>query len=140
MWLVRTVPGRADETLHLTSPVAPTPRRFAFPAVTIQTATGTLTVKVEGTVEAGVTPDGERRFHFAANRTVTFALTSRPGPAAAPIVEGSTKTTVPVPGPEEVIGFEMPPLRVPGGATLPDRLSIRVRLTSLPMQETARPR
>ena len=140
LWLVRTVPGRADETLHLTSPVVQVPRPFAFAPVTIQTATGTLTIKVEGTVEVGVTPEGERRFQFAANRTVTFALTSRPGPATAPIVEGSTKMTVPVPGPDEVLEFEMPPLRIPGGATLPDRLSIRVRLKSLPMQEMTTPR
>jgi hypothetical protein len=140
LWLVRTVPGRADETLHLTSPVVQLPQPFAFAPVTIRTATGTLTVKVEGTVEVGVTPEGERRFHFAANRTVTFALTSRPGPAPAPNVEGSTKMTVPVPGPHEVLEFEMPPLRIPGGASLPDRLSIRVRLRSLPMQEMTTPR
>jgi hypothetical protein len=140
LWLVRTLPGRADETLHRTSPVLQVPRPFAFEPVTIQTATGTLTVKVEGTVEVGVTPEGQRRFHFAANRTVTFALTSRPGPAAAPMVEGSTKMTVPVPGPHEVLEFEMPPLRIPGGASLPDRLSIRVRLTSIPMQEMTTPR
>jgi hypothetical protein len=74
------------------------------------------------------------------NRTVTFAPANRSARDTAPIVEGSTKTTVPMPGPDEVLSFEMPPLRIPGGATVPDRLSIRVRLTREPMQETPRPR
>jgi hypothetical protein len=140
LWLVRTVPGRTDETLHITSPIIEVPRPFAFPSVTIETPTGTLTVKVDGTVELGVTPEGDRRFHFAAKRTVTFALTTRPGLAAAPVVEGSTKMTVPIPEPHEVLEFEMPPLRIPGGISLPDRLSIRVRLRPSPMKEITTPR
>jgi hypothetical protein len=77
LWLVRSVPGQADQTSHLAAAVAPFPRSFVF---------------------------------------------------AAPIVEGSTKTSVPMPGPDDVLSFEMPPLRVPGGAVVPDRLSIRVRV------------
>jgi hypothetical protein len=135
LWLVRTAPGRVDETLHITSPVVSIPRQFAFNPVTIQTSTGALYVRVEGTVEVGTSPEGDRRFYFSANRTVNFAPTNRPPRDGARAVEGSTKTTVPMPKPDEVLSFEMPPLRIPGGETLPDRLSIRVRLTSVPMRK-----
>jgi hypothetical protein len=128
LWLVRRTPGRADETLHITSQVVPFPLAYAFAPLTIQTATGSLTVKVEGTVETGQSSEGERRFHFTATRSVTSLTTARPAPDGKPIVEGSTKTTVAMPGPEEVLSFEMPPLKTPEGVALPDRLSIRVRL------------
>jgi len=135
LWLVRSAPGRVDETLHITSPVIAIPRQFAFNPVTIQTSTGALYVRVEGTVEVGTSPEGDRRFYFSANRTVNFAPTNRPPRDGARAVEGSTKTTVSMPKPDEVLSFEMPPLRIPGGETLPDRLSIRVRLTSVPMRK-----
>jgi hypothetical protein len=33
-------------------------------------------------------------------------------------MQGSTKTTVALPGPDEVLSFEMPPLRASDGVTL----------------------
>jgi hypothetical protein len=135
LWLVRSAPGRADETLQITVPAMSVAQRFAFSPVSIQTGTGVLNVRVEGTVEVGTSAEGERRLYFSANRTVNFAPANRPARDSAPIVEGSTKTTVSMPGPDEVLSFEMPPLRVPGGQTLPDRLSIRVRLTPVPMRK-----
>ena len=130
LWLVRSTPGRADETLHVTSQVMPIPSPFAFAPMTIQTSTGSLSIKVEGTIEAGLTSDGDRKFHFTARRTTTTLTSNRPARDDKPVVEGSTKTTVGMPGPEEVLSFEMPPLRTAEGVTLPDRLSIRVRLSS----------
>jgi hypothetical protein len=93
-----------------------------------------LNVRVQGTIEVGTSAEGERRFYFSANRSISFAPTNRPPRDGAPLVEGSTKTTVPLPGPDEVLSFEMPALRIPGGAALPDRLSIRIRLTPVPMR------
>ena len=133
LWLVRSTPGRADETLHITSQVVPFPVSYAFAPLTIQTATGTVTVKVEGTIETGQSLEGEPRFHFTATRNVTSVTTARPTRDGKPVVEGSTKTTVALPGPDEVLSFEMPPLRTPEGVTLADRLSIRVRLAPSPI-------
>lgn len=130
LWLVRTTPGLADETLHTTAQVVAFPMAYTFAPVTIQTATGSVTVKVEGTVETGQAPDGERRFHFTATRSVMSVTSARPARDGKPIVEGSTKTTVALPGSDEVLSFEMPPLKTPEGVTLPDRLSIRVRVAS----------
>ena len=130
LWLVRSTPGRADETLHVAKQVMPIPSPYAFAPLTIQTSTGSLSVKVEGTIEVGLSSEGERKFHFTAQRTTTTLTSNRPARDDKPVVEGSTKTTVGMPGPEEVLSFEMPPLRTAEGVTLPDRLSIRVRLSS----------
>jgi hypothetical protein len=129
LWLVRTSPGRPDETLHLTSTVVPIPTAFSFPPVTAEGRAGKLSVKVEGTIESGRSADGEYRLHFTATRSVTAMTSARPVAESKPTVEGSTKTTVALPDPNEVISFELPPLRTADGATLPDRWSIRVRLS-----------
>ena len=119
MWLVRSTPGRADETLHITSQVVPIPVSYAFAPLTIQTATGTVTVKVEGTVETGQSPRGRTplSLHGNAERDIRDDGAAR-ARTAKPTVEGSTKTTVALPGPDEVLSFEMPPLRTPEGVTL----------------------
>jgi hypothetical protein len=134
LWLVRSTPGRADETLHITSQIIPIPVSYAFAPLTIDTAAGSVTVKVEGTVEVGESSEGERRVHFTATRSVTSSTSNRPARDARPVVEGSTKTTVALPGPDEVLSFEMPPLRTADGVTLPDRLSIRVRVAPSPIR------
>ena len=83
---------------------------------------------MEGTLESGRTADGERRLHFTATRAVAAVTSARPARDGKPVVEGSTKTTIALPGPDEVLSFELPPLRTTEGATLPDRLSIRLRI------------
>jgi hypothetical protein len=130
LWLVRTRPGRPDETLHVTETVMPIPRPFSFAPMTIESPGGTLNVRVEGTLESGRTADGERRLHFTATRAVAAVTSARPARSSEPVVEGSTKTTIAFPGPDEVLSFELPPLRTTDGATLPDRLSIRLRIAS----------
>lgn len=134
LWLVRSTPGQPEETLHLASQLMPIPVAYSFPPVTIQTAAGPIMIKVEGTLEAGRSPDGQRRFHFAAARTVTASTSSRPARDVKPIVEGSHKVTFAIPEGDEVLAFEMPPLRTPNGTTLPDRLSIRVRISRSPVR------
>ena len=131
LWLVRSAPGRADETRHVTSQLIAMPTKYAFAPLAIDTKLGTLAVVVEGTVEVGLSPDGERGFHFTATRKMTMPAAAQPGRETWAVAEGSTKTTVALPGPDEVLSFEMPPLRAPDGVTLPDRLSIRVRITGV---------
>lgn len=132
LWLVRSTPGSADQTLHVSAPLMPIPVSYAFAPMMIQTATGSVSVKVDGTIEAGLTPEGEQRLHFTASRAVTTVTDSRPVRDGQALSEGSTKTTLKMPGAEEVLSFEMPPLRTADGAILPDRLSIRVRVNAPP--------
>lgn len=140
LWLVRSAPGQPDATMHLTSSVSSIPVTFAFAPITIETASGTATVQVEGTVEVGNTPEGERRFFFSASRRLGFTPANRPARDGAPLNEASSKTSVPVPSEDQILSFELPPMQLPGGATLPDRFSIRVRLTPRAMQPMPRTR
>ncbi len=140
LWLVRSAPGHADTTTHVTSLVSSIPAAFAFAPVTIDTGSGTATVQVAGVVEVGLTPEGERRFFFSASRRMGFVPANRPVRDGAPQNEGSSKTSVPVPSEDQILSFELPPLRLPGGATLPDRFSIRVRLTPRDMPPMPRTR
>jgi hypothetical protein len=140
LWLVRSAPGQPDATMHLTSSVSSIPVTFAFAPITIETGSGTAAVQVEGTVEVGNTPEGERRFFFSASRRLGFTPANRPARDGAPLNEASSKTSVPVPSEDQILSFELPPMQVPGGATLPDRFSIRVRLTPRAMQPMPRTR
>ncbi|MCC7044322.1 MAG: hypothetical protein IT183_10685 [Acidobacteria bacterium] len=126
--------------MHVTSSVTSIPATFAFAPITIDAASGTATVQVEGTVEVGYTPEGERRFFFSANRRLGFVPANRPARDSAPVNEGSSRTSVPVPGPDQILSFELPPLQLPGGGVLPDRFSVRVRLTPRDMQPMPRTR
>jgi hypothetical protein len=139
LWLVRSSPGRADDTRHVTSLVGPLPNAFGFAPIAIQAPTGAMTVRVEGTVEAGTSPTGEPQFHFSATRTTSFAPATRAARDLPPSVEGSTKTTVAMPGPDEVLSFELPPLQTPNGATVPDKLSVRVRVVREPSRVRKQP-
>jgi hypothetical protein len=141
LWLVRSAPGQPDTTMHLTSSVSSIPVTFAFAPITIEAASGTATVQVEGTVEVGYTPEGERRFFFSASRRLGFSPANRPARDGAPSNEASSKTSVPVPSEDQILSFELPPLQLPGGGgVLPDRFSIRVRLTPRDMQPMPRTR
>jgi hypothetical protein len=131
LWLVRSSPG-SDEVRHLRSPVGSIPMSFGFAPISIQTSAGTLTVKVEGTVESGATATGSPQFHFSAKRTTMFAPANRAARDTTPVVEVSTKTTVAMPGPDDVLSFELPPLQTPDGRHVADRLSVRVKLTPEP--------
>lgn len=137
LWLIHSAPNRPDEVLHTTAAVWSMPRPFAFAPVTIHTPDAVVTVKVNGSVEVGHTPEGEPTFYFSANRAVTFAPLNRPARDVAPSVEGTTKTSVAIPGPDDVLAFEMPALRIPGGPALPDGFSVRVRLTPVAARPAA---
>jgi hypothetical protein len=140
LWLVHAVPGAGGRTLHArVAQVYQFPRAFTFAPLTIHTPSGVLTVLVQGTVETTLTREGEPRLSFSAQRSVAFAPVGRAARDTPPVTEGSTKTAVPIPTANEVLSFEMPPLKTPGGATLPDLLSIRLRLSAPPAAQTTAP-
>jgi hypothetical protein len=136
LWLVHSAPGKDDEVLQ-TSTVAHTGGGdFAFPPVTIQTKTGTTNVRVTGTLELGVDADGQPRFVFGATRRVMFTPSTRaPRDRTAPADSGGVANTVlAIPGPDEVLSFEMPPIDAAGVPQMPDHFAIRVRLSPLTMR------
>ena len=89
-----------------------------------------MSVKVEGTIETGLSPEGEQRLHFTASRSVTTADEQPSVARWQGRHRGQHQDDDAMPGPDEVLSFEMPPLRTADGATLPDRFSIRVRVNA----------
>ena len=126
LWFVRTAPGQPEEVLAQPVVVISKEAAVAFAPLTLEAPEGPVVVRVTGSFDITKGSSGEELV-FVAARTITPASGS-PRDGAAQI-QGTSKVTTPMPGPEEVLSFEMPPIRLHGGAELPDRLSVRVQIT-----------
>jgi hypothetical protein len=131
LWLVHQ-PATGDERV-----VQAKPRfkgnwfQFSFLPLRIDTPRGVLNVEVGGALSIATGTAGEKELTFSTRRAVTY--TGADGNAhvfvKAPEASGGSESKMPMPGPTEVLSFEMPPLQIPtGGPALPDRLSIRIRI------------
>jgi hypothetical protein len=131
LWLVHSIPNRPDEVLMTSTIATTTVGDFAFAPVAVQTSTGLITVRVTGTVELGRDANGTPKLVFGARRRTSFVPASRQPRDGEASVEagGVASTVVAVPGPEEVLSFEMPPLQGAGLPTVPDGFAIRLRLS-----------
>ena len=100
---------------------------FAFSPFTIDTSAGPLNVQIRGSLR--VTADrGSPELVFTTMRTIRYS-SNGPNRDATSSSSGSSTTRNPMPGPDEVLSFELPPIRVPNSsATLPDQYSVRVRI------------
>jgi hypothetical protein len=87
-----------------------------------------FTIEIQCFVEEGNTPEGRHLF-VSASRRVRFAAATGSVRDVRPVFEGSLKTSVPFPKPEEVLAFELPPIQVPGAPSVPDRFALRLRVT-----------
>jgi hypothetical protein len=127
LWLVRSAPGRKDESTHTALRVTQDGGAFAFPPVRIETALGPVVVQVTGSFRVRPEgPDGQRLV-FTTSRRATQASGGTPRDTALS-VSGSSTTTTALPGPEEVLAFELPPVRLPNGGEAPDQFSVRLQI------------
>lgn len=128
LWLVHRVPGKPDEVLHqaLRAPRLGAP--FAFSPVTIETPHGAMVVQVTGSFEIETAASGDDRLVFVTKRRVTPARFNPSVRDTLPNSEGGSRTTTIMPGPEDVLAFEMPAIRVKGQRTA-DQFSVRARIT-----------
>ena len=131
LWLVRTDkahPEKPDFNLQglILQKVRGTPAEFAFSPFTLDTSAGPLNVQITGSVR--VTTELGPQLIFTTTRTVRYSSVG-PGRDATSTASGSSATTNPMPGPDEVLSFELPPIRVPNSsATVSDQYSVRVRI------------
>lgn len=129
LWLVRSAAGKQEEVLHQLVRTAQNPAQFAFSPLTSTTVRGPVVMQVTGTVAVRTTPSGPQ-LTFETRRRATF-----PKPGTGPRdpshhVQGNSRMVIPLPGPEEVLSFELPPLPDrDGGTYASDQLSVRVRIT-----------
>ena len=123
LWLVHQVPGQPEAVFHQVVRPQQNQAEFAFAPVTITTPSGQANVHVTGSLR--VSPS--RQLIFFTNRRVSY-----PGQAdSATNTSGAGKIVRDIPSTEEVISFNMPPIRTAGTpAALPDQFSIRFRTSS----------
>jgi hypothetical protein len=129
LWLVRSVAGKQDEVWHQTLRTGHDETAFAFAPVTAETARGPVVLQVTGSVAVSSSPAGPQ-LQFETKRRATYPATDAAPRDGGQDVQGGSRTTIPLPGPEEVLSFQLPPLTGRSDRpAVPDQLSVRVRIT-----------
>src|SRR5262249_43778448 len=101
---------------------------FAFSPFTIDTQAGPVNVQITGMLRVTRDETGEPSLFFTTARSLRYS-SSGPTRDATSTWTGSSTTKNPMPGPDEVLSFELPPIRMPNGtATVSDQYSVRVRI------------
>jgi hypothetical protein len=123
LWLVHSAPGRQESVLHQQLRAPLEGADFAFAPMSIETPRGPAIVQVRGSLSV---TDGQQLI-FVTNRTVKFRSPS--ARESAFDTQGGGRTVNAMPGPAEVLSFDMPPILGPqGSGTLPDQFSVRVQI------------
>ncbi len=126
LWLVRSVRGAADETTYQTLRASKEGAMFAFAPVSIQTPEGAVRIQVTGSFATSSGPGGPRLI-FVTERRVSFG----PVGGASTDEQGTSRVTKPMPGPDDVLSFELPPIEAASGRpAVSDQFAVRVRIRS----------
>jgi hypothetical protein len=129
LWLVHSAPGKKEETLHQVLTGVRGSAQFAFAPVTVGAQETRVNLQVSGVLRFTMDDTGARQLVFITMRNAKFSPVGGPARDTLPSTQGASTTTHPMPGPDDVLSFEMPPIRVPnGGPAIPDQFSIRVRI------------
>jgi hypothetical protein len=131
LWLVRTdksQPEKPDFNLQgLVLQAVRGTADFAFSPFTVDTPAGPVSVQITGALRV-TTDDGSPQLIFTATRTVRYSPAGSNRDATS-AVTGTSTTRNPMPGSDDVLSFELPPIRVPNDtAMLPDQYSVRLRI------------
>jgi len=101
---------------------------FAFSPFAVDTSAGPVNVQITGSLRGVTIEGGGSWLVFTTTRTVRY---SSAGPSRDPTssTTGTSTTRNPMPGPDDVLSFELPPIRVPNsGVIVPEQYSVRVRI------------
>lgn len=132
LWLVRNAPDRPDAVVHQKLLVTHEGAAFAFAPSRIETPHGALVVQITGSFSVVKDAAGAEQLVFLTGRRVTFSGSSQPRDTF-PDTQGVSRTLNPMPGPDDVLSFELPPLKPARGRPgAPDRFEVRVRITPAP--------
>jgi len=132
LWLVRTDrahPERAEFNMQgLVVNVRGTDE-FAFSPFAIDTSAGPANIQVSGVLRS-VNEEGSVQLVCILARTIRYATNDATRNASASVT-GTSTTRNPMPGPDDVLSFELPPITVPNtSATVPEQYSVRLRIRS----------
>jgi hypothetical protein len=131
LFLVRTDkahPENPDFNLQgLILPAVRSTAEFAFSPFTIDTPSGPLNVQITGVLRV-TAEETSPQLVFMMTRTIRYSSSSSNRDSTSSVT-GSSTTKNALPGPDDVLSFELPPIKVPNSSvTLPDQLSVRVRI------------
>ena len=130
LWLVHAAPGADDQTVYQTLRSSREGAMFAFAPVAIQTREGAISVQITGSFAVSGSGAGAQLI-FVTGRRVSFAPVAGQPRAAASDSQGSSRVLHPMPGPDDVLSFELPELGADKGRpAVQDRFSLRVRIRS----------
>jgi hypothetical protein len=129
LWLVHSAPGMTeDQTTYQALTAAREGAMFAFAPVSLTTPEGSIGVQITGSFAVQSGPSGDRLV-FQTNRRLTSWSTAGQSGGRAQEAEGIGRIVRAMPGPDDVLSFELPPLGAERGhSAVPDRFSIRVRI------------
>jgi hypothetical protein len=100
---------------------------FAFSPFSIDTSSGPINVQISGFLHV-MNDGGVPSLVFQTMRSVQYS-SGDPTHDATSTARGSSTTKNPMPGPDDVLSFELPPIRVPNSSvTVPDQYSVRLRI------------
>ena len=100
---------------------------FAFSPFPIETSSGPINIQIFGVLQ--VLNDGSVPSLVVQMMRIVRYSSGDASHDATSTATGSSTTKNPMPGPDDVLSFELPPIRVPNStATVPDQYSVRVRI------------
>jgi hypothetical protein len=129
LWLVHSAPGKPeDQTTYQALTSTREGAIFAFAPVSVTTPEGSVGVQITGSFAVQSGPAGDRLVFQTARRLTYWTTTGQSG-GRAQEAEGVGRIVRSMPGPDEVLSFELPALgTLRGHSAVPDRFSIRVRI------------
>lgn len=127
-WLVRSAPGMEDQTVYQTLNASREGAMFAFAPVPVATREGTVGVQITGSFAIQGAPPDERLV-FTTSRRLSYSPTTAQPRDRSQEAQGIGRIVRAMPGPDDVLSFELPPLPAAHGhSAIQDRFSLRVRI------------
>ena len=129
LWLVHSAPAMAeDQTSYQALTSSREGAMFAFAPISVATPEGTVGVQITGSFATQSGPSGDRLV-FQTGRRLSYSATTAQPRDRVQETEGVGRIVRPMPGPDDVLSFELPALgALRGHSAVPDRFSIRVRI------------
>ena len=128
LWLVRSLPGQPNDVNHSVLRINESGGSFSFAPITVPMNSGSAAVFVGGLIRVVRNAKGEDQLLFTTSRRVMTSGADVPPPGSRPDSVGITRIIERMPGPEEVLSFEMPPITLNGQPVAPDQLSVRLKI------------
>jgi len=128
LWLLRSLPGKPNQVTHSQLQINESGGSFSFAPITVPMNTGSAIVLVGGHLRVVRNANGEDQLLFTTSRRVMTSGADLPPIGSRPDSVGSTRIVERMPGPDEVLSFEMPPITLNGQPVAPDQLSVRLKV------------